>query len=268
MKPHPILISPGKKCRLSEIPTSQTTEGFDKKSAKTQIKKNADVMADLARRLYASRQRAVLLVLQGMDTSGKDGTIRSIMRGMNPQSCQVTSFKKPSEEELDHDFLWRVHYAVPRRGNIGIFNRSHYEDVLIVRVHSLVPESVWSLRYEQINHFEKMLSDTGTVLLKCFLHIDKDAQRKRLQDRIDDPTEHWKFNAIDLEERKLWNDYQEAYEDAMTRCNTAQAPWHIIPANKKSYRNLAVSNLLRKTLEDLKPEYPRSIESFKGLIVE
>jgi PPK2 family polyphosphate:nucleotide phosphotransferase len=264
----PCTFEPGKKCRLADFDPDPKDSSFDKDAAKERIKENSKVIIDLARKLYAENKRSVLLVLQGMDTSGKDGTIRTIMEGVNPQSCQVTSFKKPSEEELDHDFLWRVHAAVPRRGNIGIFNRSHYEDVLIVRVHSLVPKSVWSLRYEQINAFEKILADTGTVLLKCFLHIDKDAQRKRLQERIDDPEEHWKFNPMDLEERKLWNDYQAAYEDALTNCNTSYAPWHIIPSNKKSYRNLVVSNLLRQALEDLKPEYPRSAESFAGLVVE
>ncbi len=264
----PYTFAPGKKCRLSDFDPNPTLANFDKEAAKERIKENSDVIIDLARKLYAENKHSVLLVLQGMDTSGKDGTIRTIMEGVNPQSCQVTSFKKPSEEELEHDFLWRVHNAVPRRGNIGIFNRSHYEDVLIVRIHELVPQSVWSLRYDQMNAFEKILAETGTVLLKCFLHIDKDTQRKRLQERIDDPTEHWKFNPIDLEERKLWNEYQAAYEDALTNCNTQYAPWYIIPSNKKSFRNLAVSNLLRKTLEELKPAYPRSPESFHGLIVD
>ena len=268
MKPHPILISPGKKCRLSEIPTSQTTEGFDKKSAKTQIKKNAVVMADLARRLYASRQRAVLLVLQGMDTSGKDGTIRAIMRGMNPQSCQVVSFKAPSQVELDHDYLWRVHAATPRKGNIGIFNRSHYEDVLIVRVHEMVPKSVWSQRYEQINTWEQTLAENGTIIVKCFLHISNEEQRIRLQDRIDNPDENWKFNPRDLEERKLWPQYQEAYEDAITKCNTKHAPWHIIPSDVEWNRNLIVSQLLREKLEGLDPQWPASTEDFRGMVVE
>jgi PPK2 family polyphosphate:nucleotide phosphotransferase len=166
-------------------------------------KANAEEMADLARRLSAERKRAVLLLLQGMDTSGKDGTIRTIMRGINPQSCQVVSFKAPSAEELDHDFLWRIHAATPRRGHIGIFNRSHYEDVLIVRVHNLVTPEVWSERYEMINAWEKILVQNGTVLVKCFLHISKEEQRKRWQDRIDNPDENWKFNPQDLDERKL-----------------------------------------------------------------
>jgi PPK2 family polyphosphate:nucleotide phosphotransferase len=190
------------------------------------------------------------------------------MRGVNPRSCQVVSFKKPSEEELDHVFLWRVHKVVPRKGNIGIFNRSHYEDVLVVRVHQLVPEGVWTQRYEQINAFEKLLVDTGTVVLKCFLLITKETQRERLQARIDDPRDHWKFNLNDLEERKKWDDYIAAYEDAITHCNTKHAPWYIIPSEKKWYRNLLVSELLRETIERLKPRYPNPVDAYRGLIVE
>jgi PPK2 family polyphosphate:nucleotide phosphotransferase len=268
MKPHPNLIAPGKNCILSEISTSQPTEGFDKNSAKSQIKKNAKVMADLARRLYASRQRAILLVLQGMDTSGKDGTIRAIMKGMNPQSCQVVSFKAPSQVELDHDYLWRVHAATPRKGNIGIFNRSHYEDVVIVRVHELVAKRIWSQRYEQINAWEQILVENGTVIVKCFLHISKEEQRVRLQDRIDNPDEHWKFNPSDLEERKLWPQYQAAYEDAITKCNTKCAPWHIIPSDVEWNRNLIVSQLLRDKLEELDPQWPAGIEDYRGTVVE
>lgn len=251
-----------------QINTRPTDSGFDKNSANKQINKNARAMADLARRQYAQDRHAILLVLQGMDTSGKDGTIRTIMRGINPQSCQVTSFKVPSAEELDHDFLWRIHRAVPRLGNIGIFNRSHYEDVLIVRVHQLVPEKVWRKRYEQINAFEKILVENGTTIIKCFLHISKAEQKKRLQARIDNPHEHWKFNPQDLKERLRWDEYQAAYEDAISYCNTEHAPWHIIPSDKKWYRNLVVSNLLRCTLEKLDPQFPPANVDFANLVVE
>lgn len=268
MKPLPFQFEPGTACRLTEIPTEVRAKGFDKKSAREEIKSNAEEMADLARRLAAERKRAVLLVLQGMDTSGKDGTIRTIMRGINPQSCQVVSFKTPSAEELDHDFLWRIHAATPRRGHIGIFNRSHYEDVLIVRVHNLVPPEVWSARYEMINAWEKVLVDNGTVLLKCFLHISKEEQRRRLQDRIDNPDEHWKFNPQDLAERKRWDDYQQAYEDAISKCNTPWAPWHLVPSDVEWHRNLVVSQLLRDTLHGLNPQWPDGQEDFRGLVVE
>ena len=254
-------------CELSTIPTQIPDGKFSKKSAYRRIEENVEVMADLAKRLYAENQRSILLVLQGMDTAGKDGTIRAVMRGMNPTSCQVSSFKKPSEEELDHDFLWRIHQRVPRRGNIGIFNRSHYEDVLVVRVHNLVPESVWSKRYETINAFEKLLHDNGTTVVKCFLHISKETQRERLQARVDDPAKHWKFNLGDIEERKLWDDYQLAYQAALEQCNTEYAPWHIIPSDKKWARNLIVSEVLRATMEGLSPQFPSPKSDYTGLSV-
>ncbi len=266
--PQPITLKPGERCNLREIDVGHRDPGYDKESAKKRIKKNAERMSDLANIMYAENKHSILLVLQGMDTAGKDSTIRTVMRGVNPRGCQVHSFKQPSEEELDHDFLWRVHRVVPRRGNIGIFNRSHYEDVLVVRVHRLVPSDVWERRYEQINSFEKTLQETGTVLLKCFLMISKETQRERLQERIDDPLEHWKFNLRDLEERKLWDNYLDAYEDALTRCNTPWAPWYIVPAEKKWYRNLVVSELLLRTIEALDPQYPETKKNLTGLVVE
>ena len=267
-KAKPFTFKPGEKIQLRNVPTMIADTGLNKKVAYERIAENVVVMADLAKKLYAENSRSILLVLQGMDTAGKDGTIRSVMRGMNPTSCQVVSFKKPSEEELDHDFLWRVHQRVPRRGNIGIFNRSHYEDVLIVRVHSLVPEARWKERYKLINHFEESLHETETTIVKCFLHISKDTQRERLQARIDDESKHWKFNMGDLEERKLWDDYQEAYEAALDKCNTKHSPWHIIPSDKKWCRNLVVSELLRDTLERLDPKYPEPEADYDGLVVE
>ncbi len=266
--PRYFTFDPGQKVNLDAIPTGPGETDFSKKSAYKAIAKNVEQMAQDFRQLYAENTRSILLVLQGMDTAGKDVTIRTVMKGVNPRSCQVVSFKQPSEEEMDHDFLWRIHRAVPRRGNIGIFNRSHYEDVLIVRVHSLVPTSVWSERYRQINEFERLLSQSGTTIIKCFLHISKETQRERLQARIDEKESNWKFNHGDLSERLKWNDYQEAYTDAIEKCNTEHAPWHIIPSDKKWYRNLVVSNLLREKLTGLNPKFPVVEEDLSQIIVE
>ena len=265
----PHVFKTGESIKLEDFTSGPSEDlNFGKKAACKRIGLNAVEMADMAKRLYAENQRSILLVLQGMDTAGKDGTIRWVMRGMNPTSCQVTSFKRPSAEELDHDFLWRCHKAVPRRGNIGIFNRSHYENVLVVRVHSLVSKSKWSNYYDHINDFEKLLSDTGTKVVKCFLHISKETQRERLQERIDVPEKHWKFNPGDLEERKLWTEYQRAYEDALSKCNTEHSPWHIIPSDKKWYRNLVISQLLKSVLQELNPQFPAAEEDFRGLVVK
>ena len=216
-------------------------------------------IAELQQRLYAEGKRALLIILQGMDTSGKDGTVRHVLSGVNPQGCRVTSFKAPTAEELAHDFLWRIHRAVPAKGEIGVFNRSQYEEVLIVRVHELAPADVWSTRYEQINGFEQTLTAAGVTILKFFLHISKAEQRDRLQARLEDKTKNWKFNPGDLAERKLWPDYQHAYEDALCRCSTKAAPWFIIPANKKWFRNLAVSSIIRETLEEMHPRFPKPL---------
>jgi len=263
-----LTVPPNTQVRLADFDPRYAQEDWDKKSARRQIADNTAVTRDLAYRLYAENRRAVLLVLQGMDTAGKDGTIRTVLTGVNPQSCQVVPFKQPSSLELDHDFLWRIHQAVPRRGNIGIFNRSHYEDVLVVRVHNLVPESQWQGRYDRINEFEKLLAEGGVTIVKCFLHISKEEQKERLQARLDNPEKRWKFSKGDLTERKLWDDYQRAYEEALTQCNTATAPWHIIPSDRKWYRNLTVSQILRKTLESLDPQFPASEEGLDGIVVE
>jgi PPK2 family polyphosphate:nucleotide phosphotransferase len=223
-------------------------------------------IADLQELLYAEHHRKLLIVLQGMDTSGKDGTIRHVMRGVSPQSVRVTSFKKPTELELDHDYLWRVHAAVPGAGEIGIFNRSHYEDVLVVRVHKLVPATAWKARYQQINDFERMLAENGTTILKFFLHISRDEQRERLQARIDDPTKRWKFQHGDIEERKLWDDYQKAYEDAIRKTSTDVAPWYVVPANSKWYRNWVISTIVVRTLEKMKMKYPQP--DLSGVVIE
>ena len=265
--PKSFTFKPGTEIDLADFRTRIEKTDSNKKMAAKQIQKNAIVMADHARRLYAENRRSILLVLQGMDTAGKDGTIRTVMRGMNPRSCQVHSFKQPNQEEQDHDFLWRVHNVAPRRGNIGIFNRSHYEDVLVVRVHDMVPEKTWRQRYQLINDFERLLTKSGTVVVKCFLHISREEQRERLQARIDEPKSNWKFSHADLEERKFWQDYQQAYQDALIACNTQHAPWHIIPSDRKWYRNLVVSNLMRKTLEDLNPQYPTVTEDLSEIVV-
>lgn len=266
--PKPFTFKPGSKINLADFPSRVEETEFDKQSAREQITRNAAEMADLARCLYAENRRSILLVLQGMDTAGKDGTIRAVMRGMNPRSCQVVSFKVPSQEEIDHDFLWRVHKAAPRKGHVGIFNRSHYEDVLIVRVHELVPREVWSNRYELINDFEKLLTECGTSVVKCFLHVSYEEQRERLQARVDEPRSRWKFNRGDLSERKLWPEYQAAYEDALIRCNTKRAPWYIVPSDRKWYRNLVVSELMLNTMKELNPKFPEPKEDYSGIVVE
>ena len=213
-------------------------------------------LEELQERLYANGNRAVLIVLQGMDTSGKDGTIKSVMSGVNPQGCKVVSFKTPSSEELDHDFLWRVHQKAPSKGQIGIFNRSHYEDVLITRVHGWVSDKVVKQRFIQIKEFEELLHESGTTILKFFLHISKDEQKERLEERIRDPEKRWKFNKGDLEERKLWKNYMDAFEDVMAATSTDHAPWYIVPANRKWYRNLVVADCVVDALEDMKLKTP------------
>ncbi|MBN2579913.1 MAG: polyphosphate kinase 2 family protein [Pirellulales bacterium] len=264
----PLTVSPGKKIRLKDFDPGDTGKIKNKAQTRAELEKNLETLNELGYRLYAENRRALLLVLQGMDTAGKDGTIRHVMRGFNPQSCQITSFKQPSLEELDHDFLWRIGRAMPRRGNVGIFNRSHYEDVLVVRVHNLVPKQEWKTRYQRINFFEKNAVDGGTTLVKIFLHISKDEQRRRLQSRLDNKTKRWKFRKDDLAEREYWNDYQRAYEDALTLCNTAYAPWYIVPADKKWYRNLVISRLLCKILKQMNPRFPPAEKGLKGLKVK
>jgi len=211
---------------------------------------------ELQERLYANGTRSLLIVLQGMDTSGKDGTIRSVMSGVNPQGCKVVSFKSPSSEELTHDFLWRVHQKAPSHGQIGIFNRSHYEDVLITRVHGWVSDKVVQQRFNQIKEFEELLYESGTTILKFFLHISKDEQKERLEERICDPEKRWKFNEGDLEERKLWKNYLDAFEDVMAATSTDHAPWYIVPANRKWYRNLVVADRVVDALEAMKLKTP------------
>jgi PPK2 family polyphosphate:nucleotide phosphotransferase len=228
----------------------------DKEKAKAATAQLIGRLDELQERFYANGSRAVLIVLQGMDTSGKDGTIKHVMSGMNPQGCRVATFKTPSNSELAHDFLWRVHHEVPAKGQIGIFNRSHYEDVLITRVHKMISSKVAAQRLNQIKEFEELLTENGTTILKFFLHISKNEQKARLESRIRDPKKRWKFNEGDLEERKLWKDYMKAFEDVMTATSTEHAPWYIVPANRKWYRNLVVADLLVGALEGLKLKTP------------
>jgi PPK2 family polyphosphate:nucleotide phosphotransferase len=218
--------------------------------------------------LWAENRHKVLVVLQGMDTSGKDGTIRHVFDGVNPQGVRVASFKAPTPEELSHDFLWRVHPKVPGRGEMVIFNRSHYEDVLAVRVKELAPPKVWKPRYDQINDFERLLAESGTTILKFFLHIDQDEQKERLQARLDDPTKRWKFRKGDLEDRKLWKRFTEAYEEALSRTSQDGAPWYVVPANKKWYRNLVVATILVDALEKLDMRYPEPEEDLDGIEID
>ncbi|HEX8411443.1 MAG TPA: PPK2 family polyphosphate kinase [Thermoanaerobaculia bacterium] len=228
----------------------------DKEMTQAATEKLVKRLGELQELLYAEHQRKVLILLQGMDTSGKDGTVRKVLRETSPQGVRVVSFKKPTEAELDRDYLWRVHANVPMRGELVVFNRSHYEDVLVVRVHSLVAKSVWRKRYEQINDFERMLSEEGTIILKFFLNISRDEQRERLQARLDDPTKRWKFEHGDIAERKLWDDYMAAYEDVLEKTSTKHAPWHVVPADRKWARDWIVANTVVKAMEKLRMKYP------------
>jgi PPK2 family polyphosphate:nucleotide phosphotransferase len=261
----PTTFKPGKKIRLARLDPADTGKYRNSDSAQPRLDKTIARLSGLQDRLYAENRDAVLVVLQGMDTSGKDGTVKHVMSGVNPAGVRVIAFKVPSEEEADHDFLWRAHQAMPRRGEIVIFNRSHYEDVLAARVHSLVRKAVWRRRYAMINAFERLLSDNGVTIVKFFLHISKDEQKRRLQERLKDPEKNWKFKPADLKERTRWDDYQSAYEDALTRCNTAWAPWHVVPADAKWYRNHVVAKALVKTLERLAPGYPAPLINPAGI---
>ena len=250
-------LRPGDRVHLADVDAAGT-HGFEKgDDLDKALAKNLARLDELQYVMYAEHRRALLVVLQGMDASGKDGTIRHVMTGFNPQGCRVTSFKLPTSVELAHDFLWRVHQVAPGKGDVAIFNRSHYEDVVVVRVHKLVPVSVWKRRYDHINDFERQLADNEVVIVKVFLHISKDEQKQRLLRRLEDPKRHWKVSLSDFEDRKRWKDYQRAYEDAITECNTKDAPWYVVPADKKWFRNLAVSQILVETLEALDMRFPK-----------
>jgi PPK2 family polyphosphate:nucleotide phosphotransferase len=258
-------VEPGQRVDLSDRDPDASEHYMDKAGVKEEIKAQRDRIADLQARLYAERKRSLLIVLQATDTGGKDGTIKGVFRGINPQGCDVHAFKQPGDEEIAQDFMWRYHRKTPPRGMITIFNRSHYEDVLVVRVKKLMPEDVWRERYRMINEWEHMLCLNNTTIIKFFLHISKAEQKRRLQDRLDNPTKQWKFSETDLKERALWDAYQLAYEDAISRCSTAYAPWYIVPANKKWYRNLVIARTIADTLEAMNPQYPPAQKGIRKL---
>ena len=251
-------IEPDSKIDLSKWDPEDSSE-FDgnKEEGRAALANLNRKLAELQEILYAEHKHKVLIVLQAMDTGGKDGAIRHVFNGINPQGVRVASFKVPSAIEMDHDYLWRIHQQAPGKGEMVIFNRSHYEDVLVVRVHKLVPEEVWKRRYEQINNFEKLLAEEGTTILKFYLHISSEEQKERLRARLEDPTKHWKFDPNDLKERQLWKEYMRAYEDALEKTSTKYAPWYIVPANKKWYRDLVMASVILGTLKDLNMEYPQ-----------
>ena len=251
-----ISVKPGKRVNLQDLDASAT--GDYKSKEETLARRDAlrEKIDELQEKLYAEGKRSVLIVLQAMDTGGKDGALKNLLKGLNPTGIHVTSFKKPTETELAHDFLWRVHANTPARGMIGVWNRSHYEDILIGRVRTLVPEAMWRKRYDQINAFEELLAESGTTIIKFYLHISKDEQKRRLEARLSNPEKTWKFNPADLEERKVWDEYQEAYEDALEKCSTSLAPWHIVPANHKWARDIALAEKVAEELEALDPKFP------------
>jgi PPK2 family polyphosphate:nucleotide phosphotransferase len=251
-------VAAGAKVKLRDIDPSFTDGHVSPESAGEEITHYQKKLRELQYLLYAERKHSLLICLQALDTGGKDGTINHVLGAMNPQGCRVAAFKQPSPEELAHDFLWRAYKVAPAKGEVVIFNRSHYEDVLVVRVHDLVPKEIWSRRYEQINAFEKGLIENNTHILKFYLHISKGEQLMRFKERLDDPTKYWKISESDYKERVYWNEYAEAYEEALSRCSTEHAPWFIIPSNHKWFRNLAVARIVVEHLESLKMKYPKS----------
>ncbi|CAN5714493.1 polyphosphate kinase 2 family protein [soil metagenome] len=261
-----LLVKPATNLDLESIDSADTL-GHDKQAGAVTLAATTDRLGEAQERLWASKAGAVLIVLQGIDTSGKGGTIRHVMGAFDPQGCRVASFGVPSPEELAHDYLWRIHRHTPARGMIAIFDRSHYEDVLVVRVHGLVPQDVWRSRYDQIVAFERHLAENGTTILKFFLHISRDEQRKRLQARIDEPDKRWKFRRGDLDERRLWDEYRAAFTEALTRCSTDFAPWYVIPADRKWFRDLAVAEIVAHTFDRMKLEYPQGEAGIESLVV-
>jgi PPK2 family polyphosphate:nucleotide phosphotransferase len=262
------LVRPGKKFSLKDRATDDTGPFQSKEDAARAIEKNLSRLHEMQEVLYAEAKHAVLVVFQAIDAGGKDGAIEHVFSGVNPQGCSVASFKRPTDLELAHDFLWRIHNAVPPRGMIGIFNRSHYESVLVERVKNLVPKNVWSKRYDHINEFERMLADSGVTILKFFLHISKDEQKQRLEKRLADPHKNWKFNPADLDERKLWDEYQEAFDDMLERCSTDYAPWYVVPADRKWFRNWVLSETIVHTMEALDMKFPPPVAGLEKITVE
>jgi len=262
------LVAPGRRVRLKAWDSRDCGAYQGKKlKAERELDRLNHELEALQYRLFAEHRHKLLVVLQGVDTSGKDGVIRRVFGSVDPQGVRVASFKAPTQADLDHDYLWRVHHEVPGRGEIVLFNRSHYEDVLIVRVHNLVPASVWKKRYAQINDFERMLAEEGTTILKLFLHISRGEQKKRLESRLKDPKKNWKFDVADLRERTHWSAYERAYEELLSRTSTPWAPWHIIPADIKWCRNVIVSSIIVETLKKLKMRFPKPRQPLDGIVV-
>jgi PPK2 family polyphosphate:nucleotide phosphotransferase len=254
-------VEANKKVKLKDYDPDYTDKQSDRASADQELQKLNEELSELQELLTAAQKQSLLVVLQGMDTSGKDGTIRHVLAHVNPQGCDVHAFKEPTQEELAHDFLWRVHKVTPEKGEMGIFNRSHYEDVLVVRVHNLVPEKVWRGRYDEINNFEHLLSQSGMIILKFFLHISYDEQERRLLAREQDKDKTWKLSAEDWEDRKYWKEYEQAYEDALSKCSTDKAPWYVVPANHKWYRNLAIAHTIVHVMRQYKDEWKVELEA-------
>jgi len=261
-----LIVPPGKRISLAKRKPDETF-GWDKEKSKVELASTIERLAVLQNRLHAEGKQSLLVVLQAMDAAGKDGVIRSIFTGLNPAGVRVTAFKAPVGREVEQDYLWRVHASVPARGEIGVFNRSHYEDVLVVRVKGFVPPARWKRRYRHIAEFERLLADEGTRIIKIYLNVSNEEQALRLQDRIDDPEERWKFRAGDLDDRKLWPQYMKAYEDAMFQTSATHAPWYVVPADRKWVRNLAIARLLLATLEDMNPSLPPPEAGIDGLKV-
>jgi len=250
-------VKPGENIDLDDIDADFKPEGLSRDEAEAEFANLTEKLRDLQHLMYAEDSRSLLIVLQGRDAAGKDGTIRHVFGPMNPQGCRVTSFKVPSKIESAHDFLWRCHIAAPKRGMVRIFNRSHYEDVLVVRVHDLVPKTVWSKRYDHINAFERLLADNGTMILKFYLHIDREEQLERFKKRMDNPKKNWKISDADYSERPYWDAYTKAFEDAISNCSTDDAQWFVIPGNHKWFRNLAIADIVVEAMEGLKMRYPK-----------
>jgi PPK2 family polyphosphate:nucleotide phosphotransferase len=262
-------IKPGSKVSLDDIDPDDTGpyRGKDDPKAQQQLAEDVERLKALQERLYAEGKQALLVILQAMDAGGKDGTLRHVVGPLDSRSVHVVAFKAPSDEERGHDFLWRVHAHAPRKGEITVFNRSHYEDVLVVRVMKLAPKELWSKRYDHINAFERLLADEGTRVVKFFLHISKGEQKKRLEERLADPEKRWKFDPGDLPVREKWGEFRKAYEGALSKCSTDWAPWHVVPANNKWYRNLAVARTLVETLEDMAPKYPKPAFDYRSIVI-
>ncbi|MGN6483600.1 MAG: polyphosphate kinase 2 family protein [Thermomicrobiales bacterium] len=265
--PRDFRIKPGSSVNLAKLETKQSGSFASSEDSHSELRFHRERIIALQERLWAEHKQSLLVILQATDTGGKDGTVRHVFEGVNPQGVVVTSFKQPTPDELDHDYLWRIHQHTPAKGEIAIFNRSQYEDVLVVRVHDLVPKRVWEKRYDQINDFEERLVETGTTIVKIFLHISKEEQKERLEARLDDPDKRWKFNLGDLTDREKWDDFQKAYQDMLERCSTNFAPWYVVPADRKWYRNVVVAAIVADTLEKMDPQFPKEAEGLDEIVI-